>query len=51
VARGLVDLGAEVRPTHRADLAAHLMDMEAVVAELVKSGPLKPEWSGRMPAS
>ena len=43
VARKLVDLGAEVRPTSRADFAAHLKDMEAVVAELVKSGLLKPE--------
>ena len=41
--RKLVDLGAEVRPTSRADFAAHLKDMEAVVAELVKSGLLKPE--------
>ncbi|HEX9328209.1 MAG TPA: tripartite tricarboxylate transporter substrate binding protein [Reyranella sp.] len=43
VARKLVDLGADVRPTSRADFAAHLKDMEAVVAELVKSGLLKPE--------
>ena len=43
VTRKLVDLGAEVRPTSRADFAAHLKDMEAVVAELVKSGLLKPE--------
>ena len=43
VARKLADLGAEVRPTSRADFAAHLKDMEAVVAELVKSGLLKPE--------
>ena len=43
VKRKLVDLGAEVRPTSRADFAAHLKDMEAVVAELVKSGLLKPE--------
>jgi tripartite-type tricarboxylate transporter receptor subunit TctC len=43
VARKLVDLGAEVRPTSRADFAAHLKDMESVVAELVKSGLLKPE--------
>ena len=43
VVRKLVDLGAEVRPTSRADFAAHLKDMEAVVAELVKSGLLKPE--------
>jgi tripartite-type tricarboxylate transporter receptor subunit TctC len=43
VKRKLVDLGAEVRPTSRADFAAHLKEMEAVVAELVKSGLLKPE--------
>ncbi len=43
VVRKLVDLGAEVRPTSRADFAAHLKDMDAVVAELVKSGLLKPE--------
>jgi tripartite-type tricarboxylate transporter receptor subunit TctC len=43
VVRKLVDLGAEVRPTSRADFAAHLKDMETVVAELVKSGLLKPE--------
>ncbi len=43
VKRKLVDLGAEVRPTSRADFAAHLKDMEAVVSELVKSGLLKPE--------
>ncbi|MBY0322267.1 MAG: tripartite tricarboxylate transporter substrate binding protein [Reyranella sp.] len=43
VKRKLVDLGAEVRPTTRADFAAHLKEMEAVVAELVKSGLLKPE--------
>jgi tripartite-type tricarboxylate transporter receptor subunit TctC len=43
VARKLVDLGAEVRPTSRAEFAAHLRDMDAVVSELVKSGLLKPE--------
>ncbi len=43
VKRKLVDLGAEVRPTTRTDFAAHLKEMEAVVAELVKSGLLKPE--------
>jgi tripartite-type tricarboxylate transporter receptor subunit TctC len=43
VSRKLVDLGADVRPTSRADFAAHLKDMETVVAELVKSGLLKPE--------
>lgn len=43
VKRKLVDLGAEVRPTSRAAFAAHLKEMEGVVAELVKSGLLKPE--------
>lgn len=43
VARKLVDLGAEVRPTTRAEFAAHLRDMEMGVSELVKSGLLKPE--------
>jgi len=43
VVRKLVDLGAEVRPTSRADFAAHLKEMDTVVAELVKSGLLKPE--------
>jgi len=43
VARKLVDLGAEVRPTTRAEFAAHLKEMEAGVSELVKSGLLKPE--------
>ena len=43
VVRKLNDLGAEVRPTSRADFAAHLKEMDAVVAELVKSGLLKPE--------
>jgi tripartite-type tricarboxylate transporter receptor subunit TctC len=43
VARKLVDLGAEVRPTTRAEFAAHLKDQEAGVSELVKSGLLKPE--------
>jgi tripartite-type tricarboxylate transporter receptor subunit TctC len=43
VARKLVDLGAEVRPTTRAEFAAHLKDMEGGVVELVKSGLLKPE--------
>lgn len=43
VRRKLVDLGAEVRPTSRAEFAAHLKDMDAVVSELVKSGLLKPE--------
>jgi tripartite-type tricarboxylate transporter receptor subunit TctC len=43
VVRKLVDLGAEVRPTTRAQFAAHLKEMDAVVSELVKSGLLKPE--------
>lgn len=43
VTRKLVDLGAEVRPTTRAEFAAHLKEMEAGVSELVKSGLLKPE--------
>jgi tripartite-type tricarboxylate transporter receptor subunit TctC len=43
VVRKLNDLGAEVRPTSRAEFAAHLKEMDAVVAELVKSGLLKPE--------
>jgi tripartite-type tricarboxylate transporter receptor subunit TctC len=43
VKRKLVDLGADVRPTSRADFAAHLKDMDTVVSELVKSGLLKPE--------
>jgi tripartite-type tricarboxylate transporter receptor subunit TctC len=43
VTRKLVDLGAEVRPTTRAEFAAHLKDQEAGVSELVKSGLLKPE--------
>ncbi len=43
VKRKLVDLGAEVRPTTRAEFTAHLKEMEAVVAEFVKSGLLKPE--------
>jgi tripartite-type tricarboxylate transporter receptor subunit TctC len=43
VMRKLVDLGAEVRPTTRAEFAAHLKEMEGSVSELVKSGLLKPE--------
>ena len=43
VMRKLVDLGAEVRPTTRAEFAAHRKEMEAGVSELVKSGLLKPE--------
>ena len=39
----LVDLGAAVRPTTRADFAAYMKDQEAGVSELVKSGLLKPE--------
>ncbi len=43
VVRKLVELGAAVRPTTRADFAAYLKDQEAGVSELVKSGLLKPE--------
>jgi tripartite-type tricarboxylate transporter receptor subunit TctC len=43
VARKLVDLGAEVRPSTRAEFAAVLKEQEAGVGELVKSGLLKPE--------
>jgi len=43
VARKLVDLGASVRPTTRAEFAAHMKDQEDGVSELVKSGLLKPE--------
>ena len=43
VVRKLVDLGAAVRPTTRADFAAYMKDQEAGVSELVKSGLLKPE--------
>ena len=43
VARKLVELGALVRPTTRAEFAAYMKDQEAGVSELVKSGLLKPE--------
>lgn len=43
VARKLADVGAAVRPTTRAELAAYMKDQEAGVSELVKSGLLKPE--------
>jgi tripartite-type tricarboxylate transporter receptor subunit TctC len=43
VSRKLVELGAEVRPTTRADFVAYLKDQEVGVSELVKSGLLKPE--------
>jgi tripartite-type tricarboxylate transporter receptor subunit TctC len=41
VSRKLV--GAQVRPSTRAEFAAYLKDQEAGVSELVKSGLLKPE--------
>ena len=43
VVRKLVDLGAVVRPTTRAEFTAYMKDQEAGVSELVKSGLLKPE--------
>lgn len=43
VSRKLVELGAVVRPTTRAEFAAYMKDQEAGVSELVKSGLLKPE--------
>ena len=43
VARRLVELGAVVRPTTRAEFAGYMKDQEAGVSELVKSGLLKPE--------
>ncbi len=43
VVRKLIDLGAAVRPTTRAEFAAYMKDQEAGVSELVKSGLLKPE--------
>lgn len=43
IARKLVELGAVVRPTTRAEFAAYMKDQEAGVSELVKSGLLKPE--------
>jgi hypothetical protein len=39
----LVELGALVRPSPRAEFAAYMKDQEAGVSELVKSGLLKPE--------
>ncbi|MFZ5784403.1 MAG: Bug family tripartite tricarboxylate transporter substrate binding protein [Pseudomonadota bacterium] len=41
VARRLVDLGAMVRPSTRAEFGAYLAEQEAGVSELVKSGLLK----------
>jgi len=43
VARRLVELGAVVRPTTRAEFAGYMKDQEAGVSELVKSGLLKAE--------
>jgi len=43
VSQKLVELGAVVRPTTRAEFAAYMKDQEAGVSELVKSGLLKPE--------
>jgi tripartite-type tricarboxylate transporter receptor subunit TctC len=43
VSRKLVELGALVRPSTRAEFAGYLKDQEAGVSELVKSGLLKPE--------
>jgi tripartite-type tricarboxylate transporter receptor subunit TctC len=43
VARKLIELGAVVRPSSRAEFAAYLKDQEGGVSELVKSGLLKPE--------
>jgi tripartite-type tricarboxylate transporter receptor subunit TctC len=43
VSRKLVELGALVRPSTRAEFAAYMKDQEAGVSELVKSGLLKPE--------
>jgi tripartite-type tricarboxylate transporter receptor subunit TctC len=43
VTRRLVELGAVVRPTTRAEFAGYMKDQEAGVSELVKSGLLKPE--------
>jgi tripartite-type tricarboxylate transporter receptor subunit TctC len=43
VARRLVEFGAVVRPTTRAEFAGYMKDQEAGVSELVKSGLLKPE--------
>jgi tripartite-type tricarboxylate transporter receptor subunit TctC len=43
VSRKLVELGALVRPSTRAEFAGYMKDQEAGVSELVKSGLLKPE--------
>jgi tripartite-type tricarboxylate transporter receptor subunit TctC len=43
VLRKLVELGAVVRPSTRAEFAAYMKDQGAGVSELVKSGLLKPE--------
>ena len=43
VARKLIELGALVRPSTRAEFAAYMKDQESGVSELVKSGLLKPE--------
>ena len=43
VSRKLVELGAQVRPSTRAEFAGYMKDQEAGVSELVKSGLLKPE--------
>jgi len=43
VSRKLVDLGALVPPSTRAEFAGYMKDQEAGVSELVKSGLLKPE--------
>ena len=43
VLRKLVELGAVVRPSTRAEFAAYMKDQDAGVSELVKSGLLKPE--------
>ena len=43
VSRKLVELGAVVRPSTRAEFAAYMKDQDAGVSELVKSGLLKPE--------
>jgi hypothetical protein len=39
----LIEVGADVRPSTRAEFAAYMKDQEAGVSELVKSGLLKPE--------
>jgi hypothetical protein len=43
VSRKLVELGAVVRPSTRAEFAAYMKDQQAGVSELVKSGLLKQE--------